>query len=311
MIKNLKPKALLLLFLTFFLFECTHNEQDKNSDSLQNSIDFGSKSFNHYAPLPVNGKHKGVIVMGCSGFDAFVIEVDKNRNWKQKEALFGKSLMMENQMTYEMLEEKMVIYMEKMANYAIDKSDIYLVMSSVISTNEDRKNLLTKTANQFGITARTVDYSDEARFAFMAMMPDEYKDKAFVIDLGSGNTKISWEENGVIKTRETYGSKYKQENHNHETIFKAVSEIASSIPDDLAKNCFLIGGAPYELANKNKEYTDRYTVLEPLENYQPTDEKVIGGINILQAVVLTKKTRNFIFDWESNFGIGFVLNQSF
>jgi hypothetical protein len=304
-------KLFMLLFFAFFLLNCTQQDNEKNTVSIHSTIDFGSKSFNHYAPLPVNGKHKGVIVMGCSGFDAFVIEMDKNKNWKQKEALFGKSFMLENQLTKEMLEETMVKYLGKMANYGIDKSDIFLVMSSVISADKDRENLLTKTANQFGITAHTVNYTDEARFAYISMMPKEYEDKAFVIDLGSGNTKISWVENGTIKTLETHGSKYQQKKIDHETVYREVTEIISLIPENLTKNCFVIGGAPYELAKQNEEYTDRYTVLNPLETYHSKDEKVIGGLNILNAIALTKNTRNFIFDWESNFGIGFVLSQSY
>ena len=45
--------------------------------------------FNYTPPTPVNGKLKGVVDMGATGFNSFIITVDAQDRWKLEKADFG------------------------------------------------------------------------------------------------------------------------------------------------------------------------------------------------------------------------------
>ena len=42
-------------------------------------------AFSYEAPAPVDGKLKGVVELGASGFNSFIVRIDQNRTWKTGE----------------------------------------------------------------------------------------------------------------------------------------------------------------------------------------------------------------------------------
>ena len=53
-------------------------------------------SFNYTAPEPVNGKLRGVVELGATGFNSFIIRADAQKNWKLEKADYGSSLLYES-----------------------------------------------------------------------------------------------------------------------------------------------------------------------------------------------------------------------
>jgi hypothetical protein len=60
----------------------------------------------------------------------------------------------------------------------------------------------------------------------------DYVERAFVVDVGSGNTKISWLAPSGIKTLEAAGSKYFQKGITDEAVFADVQAKANQIPQN-------------------------------------------------------------------------------
>ena len=71
--------------------------------------------------------------------------------------------------------------------------------------------------------------------------------------------------------------------------------------------CFVLGGVPYELAKQTRQGEERYTVLNPPASYKSDKQKVISGLNIYKGLVDATNCDTFVFDWDANFTIGFLL----
>jgi hypothetical protein len=49
-------------------------------------------AFAYTPPAPVDGKLRGVVELGASGFNSFIIKVDKEKRWNLEKSEFGNSL---------------------------------------------------------------------------------------------------------------------------------------------------------------------------------------------------------------------------
>jgi exopolyphosphatase/pppGpp-phosphohydrolase len=154
----------------------------------------------------------------------------------------------------------------------------------------------------------SVNAEQEGRYALMAVLPDDWKDSSFAVDIGSGNTKVSWITNGQIESEETYGSKYYQDNVSDEQVYNAVRAAAAKVPPSKRKMCFIIGGAPFSMAKDIRNGKERYTVLLDPEDYDSEEQKFQAGVNIYKALKDETDADPFVFDWDANFTIGFLLS---
>jgi hypothetical protein len=87
-----------------------------------------------------------------------------------------------------------------------------------------------------------------------------------------------------------------------------VRKVADAIPSDRTEYCFIIGGVPFELAKQIRREKERYTVLRLPDDYKASGDKQRAGLNIYKAVADATGCKNFVFDWDANFAIGFLLN---
>ena len=127
-------------------------------------------------------------------------------------------------------------------------------------------------------------------------------------DIGSGNTKISWKEGGSTKALETYGAKYYENGTSAETVMSEVQAKAKQVPSDHRKTCFIIGGVPFELAKAVRNGKERYTVLDAPSAYTKMESaKSKAGLNIYKAIADATGCNQFVFDWDANFTIGYLL----
>ncbi|MFM8485015.1 MAG: hypothetical protein ACKOCH_01680, partial [Bacteroidota bacterium] len=82
----------------------------------------------------------------------------------------------------------------------------------------------------------------------------------------------------------------------------------AQVPQNLRQTCFIIGGVPFELARQTRKDKERYTVLKAPGDYKAEGAKQQAGLNIYNAIAETTGCKQFVFDWDANFTIGFLLN---
>ena len=158
-----------------------------------------------------------------------------------------------------------------------------------------------------GYVVNQVTPEQEGTLGLKSVLPAAYENSAFVVDIGSGNTKISWKEGGRFPSLETYGSKYFQESVDDQKVYNEVMAKAKQVPQANRKTCFIIGGVPFTLAKQHRKGEERYTVLNAPQSYKAADKKMAAGLNIYQALADATRTDTFVFDWDANFTIGFLL----
>lgn len=267
----------------------------------------GSSSFSFVAPEPVNGKLKGVVELGASGFNSFIVRIDKDKNWKLEKSEFGNSLVTENMATDEDIRIGLKKYIGSMLDFGVSGRDIHFVVSSG-AVKADVTQKIVKNLKALNYFVNTVTPEQEGALALKCVLPRDFEDDAFVTDIGSGNTKISWSSNGSVSALETYGAKYFQNGVDDGKVYDDVKSKASSVPSMKRKTCFIIGGVPFSMAKKVREGKERYTILkEPAYYKDLKDAKDKAGVNIYKAIKDATSTQQFVFDWDANFTIGFLL----
>ena len=274
-----------------------------NTNSVASS---SASTFDYQAPQPVDGRLKGVVELGASGFNSFVVKIDKQKNWKLEKAEFGNSLVTENMASDEDIRIGLKKYIGGMLDYGVGGRDIHFVVSSGAIKSEVTLKII-KALKSLNYYVNTVTAEQEGAYGLKVVLPKQFENEAFVTDIGSGNTKISWAASGGVTSLESYGAKYFQNNVSDATVATEVTTKVKQIPSANRKMCFIIGGVPFELAKIARKGKERYTILNAPDAYKLENAKSKAGLNIYKAIVQTTGCQQFIFDWDANFTIGFLL----
>jgi len=262
--------------------------------------------FTYTAPEPTGGRLRGVVELGASGFNSFVVRTDAQHNWKLEKAEFGNSLVLENMATDDDVRTGLKAYIGKMLDNGVAGRDIHFVVSSGALKAAGTQKII-KQLSALKYVVNTVTPEKEGVLGLRSVLPPAYASKAFVVDIGSGNTKISWLADGAPKSVETYGAKYFEQNTDDATVAADVKAKANQVPAGLRQTCFIIGGVPFEMAKKVRQGKERYTVLDAASAYQLDNAKGKAGLNIYRAVAEATGCKQFVFDWDANFTIGYLL----
>ena len=281
---------------------------EASGTSSQASNQGGTRSaFNFQAPEPQGGKLKGVVELGASGFNSFIVRIDDQKRWKLEKADFGNSLVLENMATDLDIRAGLKQYISNMLNFGVNGREIQFVVSSGALKAETTQKII-KNLKALNYVVNTVTAEQEGRLALRAVLPAEFDDNSFVVDIGSGNTKVSWKSGGDVSAFESYGAKYFQNNDDDAKVYEAVKGKAKQIPTDHRKTCFIIGGIPFELAKQVRVGKERYTVLKLPADYVGENAKQKAGLNIYKGIADATGTQQFVFDWDANFTIGYLLS---
>jgi hypothetical protein len=264
--------------------------------------------FAYTPPAPVNGKLKGVVELGATGFNSFIIRVDAQKNWKLEKAEYGASLVYEKLATDDDIKSGLKRYIGDMLAFGVGPRDIHFVISSG-AKKVDITTKIQQTLTTMGYVTNTVTAEQEGRYGLKACMPQAYRGNGFVVDIGSGNTKISVVKGSTVQSYESFGAKYFQNGTSDETVATEIASKCSNIPSGSRGICFVIGGIPFELAKQVRNGKERFTVLKAPGDYKADGEKQKAGLNIYNAVAKATGCKQFIFDWDANFTIGFLLDM--
>lgn len=263
-------------------------------------------AFNYTPTPPINGALKGVVELGATGFNSFIIRVDERKNWKLEKAEYGASLVYESLATDDDIRKGLKNYIADMLAYGVGAKNIHFVISSGAKKIPITEKIA-RELKSLGYVVNEVTPEREARLALRSCLPKDYANRAFVVDIGSGNTKLSWMEGSRIVGIELPGAKYRQNNISDDAVYREVKEKAARVPSSMRSTCFIIGGVPYELAKQTRQGKERYTVLKAPTEYTAQGDKQAGGLNIYRAIADATGCRQFVFDWDANFTIGFLL----
>ena len=268
------------------------------------------RTFDYTPTAPNGGKLKGVVELGASGFNSFIIRLDALKNWKIEKADYGASLLYEKMTTDDDVKMGLKNYISNMLNFGVNPRDIHFVISSGAQKVELTKKII-EYLKQMGYVVNAVSADQEGKLGLKCVLPKGYENDAFVADIGSGNTKISYVQGGVNKSVEASGAKYFQLGQTDDAVYTEVKQKAASVPNQNRKLCFIIGGVPYQLAKAVRTGKERFTVLNAPEAYKMDDAKAKAGINIYKAIADATNCQQFVFDWDANFTIGFLLGLGY
>ena len=86
--------------------------------------------FNYTPEKPVNGEYKGVVEVGASGFNSFVVNIDKEKRWEVISKDFGKSFVYEGMASTEDIRKGLKDYIGAMFDKGVKSKNIHFVISS-------------------------------------------------------------------------------------------------------------------------------------------------------------------------------------
>ncbi|NOT36328.1 MAG: hypothetical protein HOP11_02995 [Saprospiraceae bacterium] len=284
----------------------TGSAETQGGSSTKSTAPDNRPIFNYTAPEPVNGKIRGVVELGAAGFNSFIVNSDDSKRWKLEKSEFGSSLVHENMATDNDIRSGLKNYIAKMLDYGVKGKDIHFVVSSG-AKNEPSVVKISNNLKEMGYFVNEVTPEQEGTYALKCVMPQVLESESFVIDIGSGNTKISYSNLGKVNAFESYGSKYSQKGISDDQVYQDVRSKVRSIPSSNRKTCLIIGGIPFELAKQVRDGKERYTVLKTSSEYTPNGDKQRCGLNIYKAIADETGCKTFVFDWDANFTIGFLL----
>jgi hypothetical protein len=264
-------------------------------------------AFNYPVPKPVGGKMRGVVELGASGFNSFVVRTDAQHNWELQKAEFDNSLLMENLASDEEIRRGLRAYIANMLDYGVGGKDIHFVVSSG-ALKLAAAHRIAKELTQMGYVVNRMTAEKEAALGLSVAMPPPFGERAFVVDIGSGGTEISWLVDGKPQSVSTFGSKYFEYGAADDVVASDVKAKAQQVPAKLRQTCFIIGGVPYEMAKLVRQGKERYTVLNAPDAYQFDKAKTKAGLVIYRSLAEATGCKQFVFDWDANFTIGYLLS---
>ena len=265
-----------------------------------------AREFNYTPEKPENGTLRGVVEVGATGFNSFVINMDNQKRWEIVSKDFGESLAYEGLATTEDIRAGLKKYLAAMFDKGVSKNNMHFVISSG-AQKEPKTTIISNELKKMGYVVNNVTAAQEGKFGFNATVPASFADNSFLVDIGSGNTKISWEENGKLQSLELPGAKYFEKGTPDDQVYNEVKSKVSQIPQSKRNVGFVLGGVPFSLAKQHRKGEERYTVLKAPQSYKATDKRVASGLNIYKAIMDATGTDTFVFDWDATFNIGFLL----
>ncbi len=264
-------------------------------------------TFNYTPATPQNGTLKGVVELGASGFNSFIVNIDARKNWKLQKADWGNSFVYDKMATARDIRDGLKAFIGDMVDYGVTGKNIHFVVSSGAQKVDNTLKII-KELQGMGYFVNTVTPEQEGRYALQASLPKQYYGNSFMVDIGSGNTKISYINNAQVQALETYGAKYYKDNVDDATVYREVRQMSGNLPAGKTKTCFILGGVPFKLAKEVRKGDERYTVLKAPSDYTAEGAKMTSGLNIYKALSEGTNCDTFVFDWEGNFTIGFLLS---
>lgn len=258
---------------------------------------------------------KAIVELGATGFNYFVVRVNKNKEWKKVANKFGWSGVFEHMTGQETMTLKLREYINEIVNLEgspVKGKNIHFIVSSGANKDPNVRKII-QALKKIGYVVNVVTPEQEAEYAYLSAVPNNAdKKKCFAVDIGSANTKIAWQnaDGKIVGTDVNKGSKYYKLEITDQEVYSETTKKMSQVPQENATTCFIIGGAAYMLAKEHRNDKERFTCLKSPNAYQVggDDAKKKAGLNIYKGIADATKCEHFVFDWDANFAIGYLIS---
>ena len=149
----------------------TASSSSDNASSSDNvASDQPKQAFSYTSPEPQNGQLKGVVELGASGFNSFIVRVDDQKRWKLEKAEFGNSLVMENMASDNDIRAGLKSYIGKMLDFGVGGRNIHFVVSSGALKAEGTQKII-KALKSLNYVVNTVTPEQEGSLGLRAVLP--------------------------------------------------------------------------------------------------------------------------------------------
>lgn len=128
------------------------------------------REFNYVPEKPQNGTLRGVVEVGATGFNSFVINMDAQKRWEIVSKDFGESLAYEGLATTDDIRLGLKKYLAAMFDKGVSKNNMHFVISSG-AQKEPKTTTIGNELKKMGYVVNNVTPDQEARYAFRATVP--------------------------------------------------------------------------------------------------------------------------------------------
>ncbi|MEO9484793.1 MAG: hypothetical protein ABJG47_15140 [Ekhidna sp.] len=266
-----------------------------------------ARVFDYQPPIPVKGTLYAAIELGALGLNYFIAEIDAQKRWQLINASYGRSNIIYGVNTTREILDKIDEFRKEILTKGVARKNIHILASSSAVRADIISEIKSGLAND-NLAINSIDAKTEAEYALIATIPKEFIGESFLVDIGSGNSKIAWVENDDTLNIEIHGSKYFLGDIQDTTVFREVRDALLEVPEKNRHLCFMLGGMIYEfMKDEIEDSENRYFVLGKPSTYPSDNEKLRAG-NVIYNALYLEPTYSYIFDSESNFSIGFLLS---
>jgi hypothetical protein len=262
------------------------------------SSESSSAKFMYKSPTPDKGVLKCVVEVQKTGLVAFIIKIDGQNRWRLEKADIDSSLVQSD-----LVKDKAAItttdYIGGITNYGVINGNIHFVARSNEQLyNRKMVNVMSEITER-GFKISRFDNEMETRWGFLATIPKEYKKSSFYIKISSDKVVVAWLEDTAILTKES------------SLRIDEVRKLAAKVPTNKRGYCFIEGDIPAKMAKMNKNTDKRYIVLDAPDKYNFPDKHEQYKVMIYQALVEASGCNTFVFDQNTNFAIGKLIDDEY
>ena len=126
-----------------------------------------ARTFNYTPEKPVDGVLKGVVEVGASGFNSFVINMDKSKRWEIVSKDFGESLAYEGLISTDDIRAGLKKYLVGMFQKGVGKNNMHFVISSG-AQKVPKTAIIADELKKIGYVVNQVTADQEGKFALKA-----------------------------------------------------------------------------------------------------------------------------------------------
>src|SRR5829696_5777424 len=137
-----------------------------------------AREFDYVPEKPQNGTLRGVVEVGATGFNSFVINMDNQKRWEIVSKDFGESLAYEGLASTEDIRSGLKKYLAAMFDKGVNKNNMHFVISSG-AQKEPKTTTIANELKKMGYVVNLVTPEQEGKFALKATIPPSFVDNSF------------------------------------------------------------------------------------------------------------------------------------